>query len=51
MNPGTSKLTSRKAMRVATVFTGVSACAAAFAPAANAQPAGMPTPRDGAIGH
>jgi hypothetical protein len=44
MNLGISKLGSRKAMRVATVFTGVTACAAAFAPAANAQTDGELAP-------
>jgi hypothetical protein len=44
MNLGINKLASRKAMRVATVFTGVTACAAAFAPAANAQTAGQIAP-------
>ena len=44
MNPGTSKLTSRKALRVATVFTGV-ASAAAFAAPGNAQAAVKFAPR------
>jgi hypothetical protein len=42
MNPGSRKPTPRKTQRVATVFTGVTACAAAFAPAANAQAARPP---------
>jgi hypothetical protein len=37
MKLGLDKPTSKKAMRVATVLTGVTACAAAFAPAATAQ--------------
>jgi hypothetical protein len=44
MDLGISKRASRKAMRVATVFTGVTACAATFTPAANAQPAGNLAP-------
>jgi hypothetical protein len=45
MNSGVSKRESRRAMRVATVLTGVTACAAAFTPAANAQPAAGLTPQ------
>jgi hypothetical protein len=37
-----SKRAPRKAMRVATVFTGVAACAAAFVPTANAHALGRP---------
>lgn len=36
MKPGIKKVTSGKTMRVATLFTGAAACAAAFAPAAYA---------------
>lgn len=36
MKPGIKKVASGKTMRVATVFTGAAACAAAFAPAAHA---------------
>jgi hypothetical protein len=43
VNPGIRKLASRKAMRVATVFTGV-ASAAAFAAPANAQAVAKVTP-------
>jgi hypothetical protein len=34
MTPGTTKTASRKTMRVATMFTGATACAVAFTPAA-----------------
>jgi hypothetical protein len=40
MNSRISKAKSMKTMRVATVFTGVTACAAVFAPVAHAQVAG-----------
>jgi hypothetical protein len=39
MSPAASKHALRKTLHVATLFTGVTACAAAFAPAANAQTA------------
>jgi hypothetical protein len=45
MGSGIKKLTSRKAMRVATVFTGTAACATAFVPAANAQTARYAAPQ------
>lgn len=45
MNLGVSKAALGKSMRVATVFTGVTACAAAFAPTANPQPADKSAPR------
>jgi len=38
MHPGISKSSVRKSVRVATAVTGITACAAAFAPMANAQP-------------
>ena len=38
MNTATSRTTSRKAMRVATVFTGAAAAAVGFAPGALAAP-------------
>jgi hypothetical protein len=50
MDLGISKRASRKAMRVATVFTGVTACAATFTPAANAQPAGNLAPLRPTVG-
>jgi hypothetical protein len=40
MTSNISGRTAKKAMRVATVFTGAAASAAIFAPTANAQPAG-----------
>jgi hypothetical protein len=45
MAPDISSVTVKKAMRVATVFTGAAACAAFFAPAANAQTAAALAPR------
>jgi hypothetical protein len=39
MSPAARKPALRKAMRVATLFTGVTTCAAAFTPAANDQAA------------
>jgi hypothetical protein len=42
MNTATRRATSRKAMRVATVFTGAAATAVAFAPAALAAPGHAP---------
>jgi hypothetical protein len=43
MNAATRTTTSRKAMRVATVFTGAAAAAVAFAPGALAAPGHVPT--------
>jgi hypothetical protein len=38
MHPGSSKSAARKTVRTVTLVTGITACAAAFAPMAHAQP-------------